>query len=113
MKASELRIGNWVFKSNLDRSLTGQFQIKGFDLKDFEGAIYEPIPITEEWLVKFGFEKKGDYWFPEKCWHRYLFHGYVLNLEPEGCGMVHAQAHYVHQLQNLYFALTVKELTTS
>ena len=65
-----------------------------------------PIRITEEWLLKFGFEKKGDFWFVKSgikienrnngfSYFRYLSEIKILS---------------VHQLQNLYFALTGEEL---
>jgi len=68
---------------------------------------YKPILITEEWLLKFGFENDDD--------QRYFKNGIYLILYDEGCTILHNQIHinyfYVHQLQNLYFALTGKELT--
>lgn len=85
---------------------------------DFEDI--KPIPLTEEWLIKFGFEK-GKY-------HTYkLYYGggtkengkhltYVCesgNIELCRGHLTTADAavHFVHQLQNLYFSLTGKELT--
>jgi len=51
MKASELRIGNWV---NYDgRNCTIQEPTDLVDADEFE-----PIPLTEEWLLNFGFEKE-------------------------------------------------------
>ena len=58
MKASELRLGNLV-------KIGGE--INQLELCDFVDIHehktiwqYEPIPITEEWLLKFGFEKGVD-----------------------------------------------------
>ena len=61
----------------------------------------KPIPLTEEWLVKFGF-KKG-----VKGWFKTLDKNYKFNL------YLYHDSKYksVHQLQNLYFALTNEELT--
>ena len=66
----------------------------------------KPIPLTEEWLLKFGFEpsnfKKGCYFLngrllvPKEGY--YFDYGASVNLK------------HVHQLQNFYFALTVEEL---
>lgn len=64
----------------------------------------EPIPLTDEWLVKFGFEKsyksfvKGDFTFITN-------HGLAYKLT-----IITNLPKYVHQLQNLYFALTGEEL---
>lgn len=74
----------------------------------------EGIPLTEEWLLKFRFNKKtvdgvhNDIfeWFKiqsEKGGFEYGFENYQLSIP-------NVRLHYVHQLQNLYFALTGKEL---
>lgn len=70
-----------------------------------------PIKITEEWLMKLGF-KKGDM---DCLWiNHYCFDLNVMALcrdVPAGCNAMHnAELKYVHQLQNLYFALTGEEL---
>jgi hypothetical protein len=121
MEAKELRIGNWVLLNYLDNGADASFfeieEITSFTKKQIKKGIITPIPLTEEWLLKFGFSKKfkSSYWHPEKCWHRYTF-GYTkfglpsLKLEPVGCLAPHATCNYVHQIQNLYFALTGKEL---
>ena len=60
MKAKDLRIGNWIEWREIASMGIGQEQITlqsikhHFDYIDF----LRPIPITEEWLLKFGFEKK-------------------------------------------------------
>lgn len=77
----------------------------------------EPIPITEEWLLKFGFKKiKNTPWYREyridkknivsfdKDDKEYSY----FNLSSRLCTLK-----YVHQLQNLYFALTGAELTVA
>ena len=123
MEAKELRIENLVnFEFHKDSGGTKAINVLASDLINIlhfeKSKFYKPIPLTEEWLVKFGFIKKDNssYWHPNKCWHRYVF-GYnkfglpYLNLEPEGGIIPHATCNYVHQLQNLYFALTNKELT--
>lgn len=62
-----------------------------------------PIPLTKEWLWKFGFDVK----YSETTWTD----GKVILIHIDGCtkflaGSLHVDFHYVHQLQNLYFALT-------
>ena len=89
---------------------------------------YEPIPLTEEWLGKLGLIKRnqteelpeelqqpdidedGDIWY---TWVKGVF-----NLEIQSNGEIwfEVYSHYkhikwVHELQNLYFALTEEELT--
>ena len=144
IKANEIRIGNWVFDDDgIVSRVTGfkpydysvrcdeeegcQLLVdlypqdgrirKGYDL-DINFA--SPIPLTEEWLLKFGFEDKktcfnlskreilghdfGDFAVSKyddtqmKVWRgdRYI-------------GVCHIQ--HVHSLQNLYFCLRGEELT--
>lgn len=72
---------------------------------------FEPIPLTPEWLERFGFEVYGSepYWkyadgingmFKNNRFRLFTFqtHGDYVPVD------------YVHQLQNLYFALTGQEL---
>lgn len=133
MKASELRIGNLVMiKNDLLPETNGKiYRVLGIEEKnDYEfeestGVVslcpinpdwrrynqfdefVEPIPLTEEWLLKFGFKKrykafaKGDFTFIENSGMAYKL------------SIVDNMPKYVHQLQNLYFALTGEELTLS
>jgi len=56
MEAKELRIGNWIKQPNgnnyvfIIEDTENQQSINSFDLEEIE-----PIPLTEEWLIKFGF----------------------------------------------------------
>lgn len=79
----------------------------------------EPIPLTEGWLLKFGFQNVTE---TENANHpliRTFSKGIFKIYIPEGkCrlfGMIGVDSawlnmRYVHQLQNLYFALTGTEL---
>jgi hypothetical protein len=125
MEIEELRIGNLVknglgefiiIKNNINERNTG-----GYILKTLE-----PIPLTEEWLIKFGFIKGNHNWFrlyfnPEKLEDSdcltYNINSKMLCLESFYCGekggsiqLLSLDEKYVHQLQNLYFALTGSEL---
>jgi hypothetical protein len=58
MKPEELRIGNWVKRSMPNHDLEIDrytWQITGGDLYAYSQHIYRPIPLNEEWLIKFGF----------------------------------------------------------
>jgi hypothetical protein len=125
MKASELRITNYL-KDQKGR-LCEIYELRhdeGVKARAIEGPFTslpcEPIPLTEEWLLNFGFEqdyncfvkstgqldliifssdtlvakandlKPGEFYF---CFHKII-----------------VMIKYVHQLQNLYFALTGEEL---
>jgi len=116
--ARELRIGNWVeapcfgIVNSIQKTLT---------ISDIQHCQkfpdrYKPIPLTEEWLLKFGvndFGKaatdinfvsyhKGNNKFYYAIAYYYGEDGYVYTNDIE--------IKYVHQLQNLYFALTGTEL---
>ena len=109
MKAQELRIGNWVMTD------TGSnYQIELSDFSDWYndhnsheyGKYVLPIPLTKEWLLKFGFEQG------EKIAVHNRFVWYKDHIGIKGMlGVVKpVECKYVHQLQNLYYALTGEEL---
>lgn len=137
MKAQELRIGNWVLIPN---SLEDEIIIPTIDKrvlaiqrdgllihssphesKDYVVPLKHtmPIPLTEDWLKKFGFEKDSHF---KNRFSIDIIEGEKLLL------ILHINIHskefeinaghktlcvleYVHQLQNLYHALTGEELT--
>ncbi len=116
MNANELRTGNYILISTLQED--GDFKNELFSvnstiIRDAEhyGSEWnaEPIPLTEEWLLKFGFEKinhRIDGIIYKKAWLRLTE---VLMADWRG-GYI-GRIECVHQLQNLYFALTGEELT--
>ena len=81
-------------------------QESGIDYGNNHQNNYQPIPLTEEWLLKFGFQDrfllcdnhKIDYEITERSEIIFWLNENGINLE------------FVHQLQNLYFALTGEEL---
>ncbi len=114
MKASELRIGNLINLTKDNFTTFKIYQLDAFDiykLSESECVDIRPIPLTEEWLIKFGFKDEGatkdllfDY---ETCLER---NG--KNLYIAGYGAIYRKKiEYIHQLQNIYFALTEEELT--
>ena len=124
MKATELRIGNlvgFVRPENTDEITgifngdNGEYLIKTKFLSGIPIGDYQPIPLTEEWLIKAGFSKIN-----LEFANRFVLCGICIyetfNMKHEREGF-HADVHvlvnleHVHQLQNLYFALTGKELT--
>ena len=127
MKKEELMYGNKLLFLNEVVTFShisqiredGVFWIKTIESKiDSKSFHFKPIPLTEEWLLIFGFKKRKN---------RHLFHwenkiviseykdefenffypktGYDIRFSNE--------IKYVHQLQNLYFALTGAELTVA
>ena len=100
MKASELRIGNSIMQDD-DFVFVTWWRLELMEKNKLE---YKPIPLTEEWLFKFGFEKAY-----ETC---YQYKDFILNDKFIMMDIdITIQLKYVHQLQNLYHALTDEELT--
>jgi hypothetical protein len=115
MTASELRIGNYLQWNNFTeaRIMNGKdFFIVYDSLENSDGCI-EPITVTEEWCIKFGFQKDLENTIYKNI-NKHCFLCYddniVLLLEEENNWCI-TKVKYVHQLQNLYFALTKEELT--
>lgn len=130
IKAGDLRIGNLI-----DHSFNGIVKVNGIhpsldklhidcvkeqgegkkawrDIKEFS-----PIPLTEEWLVRFGFEYDDE--FEGNVYDSDLgvsigvsgdITYFMGNLETMWTDVLQ-ETKYVNQLQNLYFALTGEELT--
>lgn len=125
MKASELRLGNYVIDNraricqvteiNNDTSeIAYGFMAWPINGEGTTTTPHKPIPLTEQWLLDFGFKegsnteytnntyvKKGvSFWNKNRdftCIVFETFRGLEIN--------------YVHQLQNLYHSLTGEELT--
>jgi len=133
IKANELRIGNLIQGEEIGEVIKiditdGRHILTSEEDGGGEDDFY-PILLTEEWLLKFGFE-----WETEEKNHIQLSLP-DKNLYPEskitfyqlGKSIdIHCQLYqsgyldgmfttfavkYVHQLQNLYFSLTNEELT--
>lgn len=110
MKANELRLGNLVGSYNKgeeDRVLTINAQNILVEAKANKQGYtrYRPIPLTEEWLLKFGFEKVGFQFIKDDI---ELFP--IRDLYYRANFPIKSDIKYVNQLQNLYFALTGEEL---
>jgi hypothetical protein len=117
MEAKELRIGNYVNIGLKSSDLITDYDaITASGLMDLQvnkersSFIYEPISLTQEWLLKFGFVLDLDS-------HRttYLSKHKITTYMQDGifwCDILWdcLELKHVHQLQNLYFALTNEEL---
>jgi len=131
MKSNELRIDNFLRKET-EIGRVKMLTEKGFQVDDSNGYTlgnslwvnFEPIQLTEEWLIKLGFECKdnvnGGYIKPINYPHQKEFlycskRGVVaLWNEPENKEfIIMNNCDNVHKLQNLYYALTGSELSLS
>lgn len=119
IQANELRIGNWVIYHSDEDMFTA---IDGTDIVTMESKIeyaekHSPIPLTPEILEKCGFENKSkttDYYF-ESNYCAIILGGSMKKLYPSVYGEFGLEPYgeeikSLHQLQNLYFALTGEEL---
>jgi hypothetical protein len=117
MEAKELRISNLVHL--IADGHENEPDLLIWELEDYE--FYEnkmeyikPIPLTEEWLLKFGFYKttenagnlicykKGKYTIAKWLKNKWQFWINTTDL--------YNSPQYVHQLQNLFFCLCGEEL---
>lgn len=105
---NELRMGNYILSPDTGNPVKVELNhLKCIlDNQLFNGKSYSPIELTEEWLLNLGFRKsfRGKWQKDELAYDIYggnglYMHGVTLEIK------------YVHQLQNLYFSLTGKELT--
>lgn len=133
MKTNELRIGNLVFIENdlLPETKGKIHKVYGISEKhdsefpkstgivslnqistirnysQFDEFI-QPIPLTEEWLLKLGFRKQ------RTDTHLYMNGSLYIKINNNGFKFDYFTSiqyiTYVHQLQNLYFILTGNEL---
>jgi len=136
MNKNELRIGNIVnyqistsvFQGEVMAITKNRVVVDKLTLKFMT---IEPIPLTEEWLIKLGFEKLREYDDGENIIIQYgksIIVGndehdekLVISFPFKHCEIGDYQdgysyvlditIDYVHQLQNLYFSLTGDELT--
>ena len=120
MTANELRIGNIIKGIGVNI----EWVVEGFEgdcIYSDDGwrylSYFEPIPLTEDWLLRFGFLRDTKYDFELKV-NGVLFYGMCDNSQPINTGICilnlpesNINIKHVHQLQNLYFALTGEELT--
>lgn len=134
MEITELRIGNLVNQTQVFRNPNSD----GVDIITWKASDYtsflddrikvtnSPIPLTHEWLLKFGFKCiAGEYSIQlggNRGFQRYIsIHiGQYLTINEwdgtaGGADSIElwnkGNKFYVHQLQNLFFALTGQELT--
>lgn len=124
IQANELRCGNlldylivdkfderkeWYENATIDHEDIRLCQ----ESPEYFNKLSKPIPLTEEWLLKFGFER-----MPTNSKYDYRLDNFHLNVDPdlengywvEGLGLMRS-FQYVNQLQNLYFAINGEELT--
>lgn len=136
MKSTDLRIGNYVYYEHTTHIVSGihgnrvySWWVKDgepvieYEAKDVSGtqvenpymdvvSQYEPIPLTEEWLLKFEFWTSD--WDIHSTLRKQVLDSSLVydkdNKTFDLGDLLNIKIEYVHQLQNLYFVLTGGEL---
>lgn len=132
IKPQELRIGKFIYDDENQIVKVEKIESQYFNQENEPGAplvifskhghglwesdVINPIPLTEELLLKCGFKRGSVTMYflsiPNLACeiHATWFHNqYVIELQNNRIPIV-TEVTYFHQLQNLYFALTGKEL---
>jgi len=124
MKKQELRLGNLVEYPGWNKDGTKAiFKVRDIflegdrisltngiiQLPNTSIEVIKPIPLTEEWLVKFGFESNP---YQDRYENKSI-HIECNKLRGKTELWIERMPHikYIHQLQNLYWVLCGKELT--
>jgi len=125
IKTTELRVGNWVlagwYKEPLLPLCIRAVDLDSMDSGDYSGWNNEPISITPSILQSAGFKfspcriSGADMWQGMAMWSKgdFVLRG---NVSTAGGGTLHlagyfnTQIQYLHELQNLYYAIMREEL---
>jgi|LakMenE18May11ns_1017448.scaffolds.fasta_scaffold9325101_1 hypothetical protein len=137
MKAEELRIGNWIYdrggkawqidhwetinkvSAKANAVMCNGILMGTHPLSEYVDYL-KPIPLTEEWLLKLGFYRRNDRIYSklygvdeiDGVFQLQKFEdGYEFRTSFDSEWFYTPPIYHVHQLQNLYFALTGEELT--
>jgi len=133
INAKELRIGNNIFYPDRDNQgypkkigvvtqISDNFVwVDGNISNSYNLLTIHPVSLTENILLKCGFETKDDWWFNI---HIFEFSTLAISIKEKYGEITWSPPHdkrnfkvleypflqYVHQLQNIYYSLTGKEL---
>jgi hypothetical protein len=132
MKPQDLKIGNFLTVGNYDVKVVEihHLGVRVWDLEETQDTLelfsdrIKPIPLTEEWLLKFGFKQQGQrkMWVKDRvCVVLETYtdlsgkptpEAFYIGFKDLGNVLFHTtlKVKYVHELQNA-FALTGGELT--
>lgn len=110
MEAKELRIGNWYEHNGEYKQVSPNTIVEVWEAKRLW---CKPIPLTTEILEKAGFKK-----IEGIGWECYNLTNYDISVYLNGFATIRTYdedadkfpCKYLHQLQNLYYALTGEEL---
>ena len=106
MNKEKLRIGNWVaFK----KKSKGGFDYTTLTKSCFEGDYiekkFEGILLNEDWMIRFGFEKRKTRWYKTLNSGRIIYY-----LNKSIFGILGTRYVLVHDFQNTFFKHNKEEL---
>lgn len=125
IKANEIKIGNLVLRNGFlieEKDKYKEIKVSHNDITAcvVDNTSFKPIPLTEEWLLRFGFEifklNNGAYevnlndfftlrFIPKDNWREK--DAFYLYSNDDDIGII---IQYIHTFQNTFFALTGQEL---
>ena len=122
INAKELRIGNLVEYRITDKldERKEWWEVSEIDADDIhwlskvdtKDEDFRSIPLTEEWLLKLGFENTSNVFY-----YRYGFYSIFITKDNNGFHFQHEDGFTpiknVHELQNLVYFLCYEELTVA
>jgi len=121
MEASELRFGNLVYDTKREINIIDLEAITYISVEPKNQV--KPIPLTEKWLLKFGFKKKKNYYkktngISVNSW--FLDNRFIIDIQKYNndnefgfCFKTNNNTTFiksVHELQNIFYSLTFDEL---
>lgn len=112
LKLQDLRIGNLI-KDGHDIE---EISVRHLQMMVEGQAEFDPIPLTEEWLLKMGFElveigARPKYFIKPCGTNQMILYNFKEFTRVEIVNQSITTLKNVHQLQNLFYALTSQELT--
>lgn len=118
MNIEELRVGDWIVIDSMNAFEQPNTPLRvsidmfvALDRMELFKDQLQPIPLSPEILIKAGFFKYNNaYVLKEPSTNMAKFEFSIWENITYNTGEIEPPFDYVHQLQNLYFALTGKEL---
>ena len=122
IEIKEIRVGNCVYMDKIQSFPPTFISVEPIIIsevrkQDFEPVcLFAPIPLTEEWLIKFGFELIGGWYIQMvdsyKAKIRIKQQGNEFNFcfKRNNAQVSLRTVKYVHDLQNLFYDISKEEL---
>lgn len=119
IKVQSLRIGNAIlFSENNEIAIVAEINTMGVavdvgkELTWIEADQFEPIPLSEDWLLRLGFEEVYKSPMHSTYWMDGLSYYFWYDNKKQYADFKGAEVdcQHLHQLQNLYWCLVGREL---